>query len=108
MAQNSCNLHGLTIGTTAPTASLTFHELGATTARASLVCCCDWDRRPWPVLWLPRLCCSLSARGSRDAWLHRRRWAQMTPDLSLAEEAVMIVICTAGAATVGLAVTDLV
>ena len=108
MAKNSRSMHGLTIGTTAPTASLTFHDLGATTARASLVCSCDWDRRPWPILWLPRLCCSLSARGSRHAWLHRRRWAQMTSDLFSAEEAVMIVICTLGTATVGLAVTDLV
>ena len=36
MAQNSRSMHGLTIGTTAPTASLTFHDLGATTARAGL------------------------------------------------------------------------
>jgi hypothetical protein len=28
------SMHGLTIGTTAPTASLAFHELGATMARA--------------------------------------------------------------------------
>ena len=41
MAQNSRSMHGLTIGTTAPTASLTFHDLGATAARASLICSCD-------------------------------------------------------------------